>query len=430
MNLRRFFKNEFFTLLTQGKTHEELFEEEVHGCLAEPPLPKEALNHLERWRLPELGFRNYWYPVMLSRDVKRKPIKRRLLGEDIVFWRDGGKVHAIADRCPHRGASLSQGHIRFPGSGTISCPYHGWTFDGTGQLRACIQEGPCSVMPAKVKTKAYPVEERLNVVWVWIGDLEAVPLEEDIPVAFQTPGAHSFIHFTKVWSNNWALLFDNFMDGLHAPYLHRLAPQFLLRRLPFRTLDGQPHFQFTEHNGKFLEAAHVRAKDTKALVYEMEFSELGKFPRNQWWRIRSPKVKAKESFVPGVAPGSFIHGLPCYIHTGHRDMSFTQFLIPIDRYHLYSMCALTGHFSPARKRFWKGYYPIFCLNHDRIFIGQDHRVLRQLVFGPERLSPLDQDVLYWRKFAVENARGYNGTAFRTQTSQGEEQEYGSLREAR
>jgi nitrite reductase/ring-hydroxylating ferredoxin subunit len=431
MNRRHFLRNELFTLLTQGKTHEELFEEEVQGCSMKPPLPEEALRHLERWHLPELGFRNYWYPVMRSLDVKRKPVKRRLLGEDIVFWRDGGKVHAIADRCPHRGASLSQGHVRFPGSGTISCPYHGWTFDGTGALRACIQEGPCSVMPAKVKTRAYPVEERLNVVWVWIGDLEAVPLEEDIPVAFQIPNSYSLIHFTKVWSTNWALLFDNFMDGLHAPYLHRMAPQFLLRRLPYRTLDGQPHFQFTEHGDKFLEAAHVRKKDTNALVYELEFPNLGKFPRNQWWRIRSPKVKAKESFVPGVAPGSFIHGLPCYIHTGHRDMYFTQFLIPIDRFHLYSMCALTGRFTPVQKLLWKVYYPIFCLNHDRIFIGQDHRILRYSVFGPERLSPLDQDIIYWRKFAVDNARGYdNARKFPSKAGRGEEQEYGSLREAR
>src|SRR5262249_24383604 len=44
--------------------------------------------------------------------------------------------------------------------------------------------------------------------------------------------------------------------------------------------------------------------------------------------------------------------------------------------------------------------------HDRLFIGQDHRVLRYSTFGPEHLSPLDQDVVYWRKFAVRNARGY------------------------
>jgi hypothetical protein len=107
MKLRRLFNNEFLTLLTQGDSHEALFEREIHGHAPEPPLPEEARQHLERWHMPEQGFRNYWYPVMLSRQLKKRPVKRRLLGEDIAFWRDGGKVNAIADRCPHRGASIS-----------------------------------------------------------------------------------------------------------------------------------------------------------------------------------------------------------------------------------------------------------------------------------------------------------------------------------
>ena len=173
MKLRRLTKNSLMTLLTQERTHEEFFENEIHGYAPQPPLSEDARRHLERWHMPEQGFRNYWYPVMMSSDLAKRPVKRRLLGEDIAFWRDGGKVNAIADRCPHRGASLSTGHMRFPGSGTLSCPYHGWTFDGAGQLRACIQEGPNSLMPAKVKTKAYPVEERYGVVWAWVGDMEA-----------------------------------------------------------------------------------------------------------------------------------------------------------------------------------------------------------------------------------------------------------------
>jgi hypothetical protein len=70
------------------------------------------------------------------------------------------------------------------------------------------------------------------------------------------------------------------------------------------------------------------------------------------------------------------------------------------------MCALTGEFKGFQKWAWRFYYKIFSITHDRLFIGQDHRVLRYSTFGPEHLSPLDQDVVYWRKFAVRNARGY------------------------
>ena len=404
--INRFFNNELLTLLAQEQTHESFFENEVHGHAPEPQLPEEARQHLARWNIPEQGFRSYWYPVMLASELGKRPIKRRLLGEDIAFWRDGGKVNAIADRCPHRGASISRGHIRFPGSGTVSCPYHGWTFDGQGQLRACIQEGPNSLMAGKVKTKSYPVEERLGVVWAWIGDMEPVSIEEDLPLAMKVPGIVNLVHFTKVWTTNWALLFDNFIDGLHAPYLHRLSPQFLLRRLQYRVVDGKPRFQFVEHDGKALEASHVRAKNTEGLVFQMEFPGLGKFPVNNWWRVRSPKTKPKTNFMPGVAPGSFLHVLPCYVHTVHKTLYFTQYIIPIDRFHLYNMCAITGDLKGLDKMWWKYYFKIFSITHDRLFIGQDHRVLRYSRFGPEHLSPLDQDVVYWRKFAARNARGH------------------------
>ena len=80
-----------------------------------------------RFNIPKLGFENYWYPIVTTRDVKRKPRAVRLLGRDIVLFRDGGKLFALEDRCPHRGVKLSAGKCEYAGSGSISCPYHGWT---------------------------------------------------------------------------------------------------------------------------------------------------------------------------------------------------------------------------------------------------------------------------------------------------------------
>jgi hypothetical protein len=161
----------------------------------------------------------------------------------------------------------------------------------------------------------------------------------------------------------------------------------------------------------------------------MDFKGLGKFPVNNWWRVRSPKTKPKTNFIPNVAPGSFLHILPCYVHTVHKTLYFTQFIIPIDRFHLYNMCALTGELKGLYKLSWKFYYKIFSITHDRLFIGQDHRVLRYSTFGPEHLSPLDQDVVYWRKFAVRNARGYmKPEKSRNVPFPDEQGEFNSLRE--
>jgi len=200
-------------------------------------------------------------------------------------------------------------------------------------------------------------------------------------------------------------LFDNFIDGLHAPYLHRASPQFLLRKLPWRTVGVDPHFEGIEHDGKILEAAHER-KPGQQPVDQVNFPGLGKFPRHKWWRRLGTRRTPTENFVPGFRPRSFLHGLPSYIHTVHEDQYFTQFIIPIDRDHLYNMCAMTGKHSVVSRLQWRLYYPIYTITHDTLFVGQDHRVLRNTRPGRERLSPWDQDIVRWRKFAVLNARGY------------------------
>ena len=102
--------------------------------------------------LPELGFRNYWYPVLAAWRLRRRPKAVKLLGEDVVLFRDGGRVHALKDQCAHRGARLSDGKCLYPGTGTLTCPYHGWTYSGeTGQCVAKLMEGPDAALPSEAR---------------------------------------------------------------------------------------------------------------------------------------------------------------------------------------------------------------------------------------------------------------------------------------
>ena len=43
-----------------------------------------------RYDAAELGFENYWYPVMFSRTLRKRPIGLTLFGERIMFFRDRG----------------------------------------------------------------------------------------------------------------------------------------------------------------------------------------------------------------------------------------------------------------------------------------------------------------------------------------------------
>ena len=73
---------------------------------------------------------NFWYPVLLSKELKDAPIRVRMLGQNFVAFRDSkGKANTLSDICPHRGGALSGGIIK---ENCIQCPYHGWRFDGEG----------------------------------------------------------------------------------------------------------------------------------------------------------------------------------------------------------------------------------------------------------------------------------------------------------
>ncbi len=121
-----------------------------------------------RDRLPETGLREYWYPAIAARKVgKRKPRELKLLDAELVLFRDReGEVAALQNACPHRGMPLALGDCHF--AGTVSCPYHGWTFDHTGECLAVLGEGPDSAIAGKRDARARlshpnPQRHRLRV---------------------------------------------------------------------------------------------------------------------------------------------------------------------------------------------------------------------------------------------------------------------------
>src|SRR6185312_2906782 len=81
-------------------------------------------------------FRRYWLPALLSEELEEAdgaPVRVRLLGEDLVAFRDtAGEVGLVDAYCPHRRAPLFFGRNEECG---IRCVYHGWKFDVSG---ACV----------------------------------------------------------------------------------------------------------------------------------------------------------------------------------------------------------------------------------------------------------------------------------------------------
>jgi len=79
--------------------------------------------------------REHWTPICLIEEVREPdgtPVKARILGEDLVVFRDSeGRVGVVGEYCPHRRASLVYGRNE---DGGLRCLYHGWKFDVQGNV--------------------------------------------------------------------------------------------------------------------------------------------------------------------------------------------------------------------------------------------------------------------------------------------------------
>ena len=103
--------------------------------------------------------RRYWQPVALCSElpVGGAPIPLRILGEDLVLFRDEqGRPGLLALHCSHRGADLSYGRLE---DGGIRCIYHGWVYDVEGKCLEQPGEPAGSTYCAKIHHPAYPCQE-------------------------------------------------------------------------------------------------------------------------------------------------------------------------------------------------------------------------------------------------------------------------------
>src|SRR5437764_1738422 len=101
--------------------------------------------------------RRYWLAVGLAAELPDIPQAIRVLGEELVLFRDGeGRPGLVGAHCPHRGTSLEYGDIEPSG---IRCVYHGWLFDVQGQCLEQPAEPKGSTFHQRVRHLAYPVQE-------------------------------------------------------------------------------------------------------------------------------------------------------------------------------------------------------------------------------------------------------------------------------
>jgi 5,5'-dehydrodivanillate O-demethylase len=163
--------------------------------------------------------RRYWWPIAGASEFDppgAKPV--RLLGEDLVLYKDLGGTYGLLDRhCPHRRADLSYGYVERCG---LRCNYHGWLYDEAGRCLAQPYEDlahPEARLRDEIRIKAYPVAELGGLVWAYLGPAPA-PLVPDWEFFSWKNGFRQIV--TAEIPCNWFQCQENSIDPVHFEWTH------------------------------------------------------------------------------------------------------------------------------------------------------------------------------------------------------------------
>jgi phenylpropionate dioxygenase-like ring-hydroxylating dioxygenase large terminal subunit len=205
-------------------------------------------------------FRSLWLPALLSSQLpapRSAPVRLRLLGEDLIAFRDGdGRVGIVQAQCAHRSAPLFFGKVENQG---IRCSYHGWLYDHSGQ---CIEmpSEPNTGLCKKMKLRSYRTEEKADIVWIYMGEDEPPALPQfpwmDLPREQR---------LASVWlqETNWVQGVEGEIDSSHVSTLHKTEQSVGSTRVHRKYTYSDPTPQLSTHDTPigFMSIARRKADD-------------------------------------------------------------------------------------------------------------------------------------------------------------------------
>lgn len=159
----------------------------------------------------------FWYPVLPAANLADEPVAVTVLGRAVVLWRDSdGHSAALDNRCRHRSALLSEGHV--DAAGHLNCPYHGWVFARDGRCLSIPQQ-PDQPISSQYGVRGYRVAEHCGLIWISLREDPTLPLPH-LPRA----GDRRFRHiqgFHEVWQCSPFRVIENGLDNFHHHFVHQ-----------------------------------------------------------------------------------------------------------------------------------------------------------------------------------------------------------------
>jgi nitrite reductase/ring-hydroxylating ferredoxin subunit len=330
--------------------------------------------------------RRYWHPIGLIEDATDVPRQIRVLGEDLILFRDKkGRPGVVEPRCCHRGASLYFGRVEDEG---IRCGYHGWLFDVEGRcLDMQMSKEDGASVRERVRQPWYPVKQQYGLIWVYMGPGERQPVLpkyaclEELAEGEWVEADDSSIGSggPAIAPCNWLQHYENVLDPDHFQVLHftHSGPQFgVVRDAAQRQTTVARSFSQTPYGVKNASRATLPNGRTTESVTEVVFPTL---------RVVGGLPRGTENIATDPE--------------GFRPVESIGWVLPIDdtHYRIYvaGRVARKGQLSELRSKFNGNYWWEMTEEEHQRFPG-DYEI--QVSQGPityhsdEHLVPGDQGV--------------------------------------
>jgi phenylpropionate dioxygenase-like ring-hydroxylating dioxygenase large terminal subunit len=171
-------------------------------------------------------FGKEWFCVGRANSLSKPGdyVTLELANQPIMVLRDrGGTLRAQSNVCLHRMSILLKDNGN---TGTIVCPYHGWSYNLDGSLRAA----PAMTHNESFRKDNYRLpqircEEWLGWVMVTLNPDAPSPDKKlaDVEELIADYGMENYVedfHEQFIWNTNWKVLAENFMESYHLPVCH------------------------------------------------------------------------------------------------------------------------------------------------------------------------------------------------------------------
>ena len=277
--------------------------------------------------------RNTWYIAAWDRELGDKPLAVRVLGEDIVLYRQSdGSPAALEDACPHRKLPLSLGRVQ---GDHLECGYHGLTFDCSGR---CVKVPGMNQIPPGARVRAYPLHARYGLLWIWMGEAQRA----DPATIHQIPHwddpdwgcnqgeaidmACNYLHIT-----------DNLLDPSHVSWVHQGS-------FGNAACEDTPLDTTVADNGVTVSRWMRNVEPAPFYVPFLKFK--GNCDRKQQYEVRFPShAYIKAIFVPAGTGGD---DKP--LHPDGFIMDSYNFMTPVDAEHTRYYWFQMRNFAPEDDR--------------------------------------------------------------------------------